>query len=344
MSIDVIRAALESEGNAALVTVIRAQGSVPRHAGSKMLVRRGGSTVGTVGGGRGEAAAENEAARCITERESRILAVQMQGTEALGPDMVCGGIGTMLVEFVGDIAPYRAALSALEAGRRIVMVKRMRGMSSGGHGSVDVALLEESGQPAPGFDLDSRTAEVCMATGRPHLEEDIGLFYDPVLPREKMLILGAGHIGKVLATMACELDFDVTVVDDRGEFVAPGRFPTAVRTVRSGYEDAVKAFAFDAATYVVIVTRGHLMDLECIRAVLGRTYRYAGFIGSSRKAKLLREQAIRDGFDASRVDALRAPIGIDIAAETPAEIAISILAQVVAARRGAGDDVATHAS
>jgi len=335
VSIDVIRAASESRGDAALVTVIGTRGSVPRHAGSKMLVRRGGGIVGTVGGGRGEAAAAEAASRCISEKSCRTITVEMQGVEAAGPDMVCGGTATMLVEAIVDRAPYQAAHRALEAGRRAVLVKRFQGVSAGDTGSVAVAVLEESGPPPTGFELDPQAAALCMATGKPLLVEDKGLFYDPVFPREKFLVLGGGHIGQVLAAMACELDFDVTVVDDRSDFAAPGRFPAAVKTACSGYAEAVKAFAFDSATYVVIVTRGHLFDLECIRAVLGRTYRYAGFIGSARKAKLLRAQAVSDGFDPSRVDELRAPIGIDIAAETPAEIAVSILAQVVAVRRSA---------
>ena len=349
MSIDVIRAASESTADAALVTVVGTRGSVPRHAGSKMLVRRGGTTAGTVGGGRGEAAALEAAAGCISSGRSRTITVEMQGVEASGPDMVCGGTGTLLVEVIGDRTPYKAACRALEAGRRVVMVKRFEGLSGGESGSVSVGVLEESGaaadRSAPGaFELDAQAAELCMASGKPLLAEEKGLFYDPVFPREKMLILGGGHVGLVLASMASQLDFEVTVADDRAEFTGPGRFPPAVKTACSGYSDAVKAFAFDSATYVVIVTRGHLFDLECIRAVLGRTYRYAGFIGSARKAKLLRAQVLSDGFDPARVETLRAPIGIDIAAETPAEIAISILAQVVAVRRHAAGGLRTPKS
>jgi xanthine dehydrogenase accessory factor len=216
------------------------------------------------------------------------------------------------------------------------MVKKLEGMVGGGGGEVSIAVLEESGPPPSGFELDPQVAEICMATGKPLLSEENGLFYDPVFPQEKLLILGGGHVGQALAAMAAVLDFEVTVVDDRQDFAAVGRFPPAVKTVCAGYADAIKAFPFDSATYAVIVTRGHLFDLECIRGVLGRKFRYAGFIGSARKAKLLRAQAASDGFDRERVDALHAPIGLDIAAETPAEIAISILGEIVSVRRNAG--------
>ncbi len=338
MSIEVIRAAASSGGGVALVTVIATQGSTPRHAGSKMLARRTGETAGTVGGGKTEAIALEAALACIEEKRSRTVAVEMRGAKAEGQDMLCGGSGTMLVEYVSDGAPYRSACLALEAGRRVVFVKKLEGMEKEAAGTVSVALVEESGRAgaAGGFDFDGRAAALCMASGRPMFSEESGIFYDPVFPREKLLILGGGHIGQALASMAVELDFEATVVDDRMDFAASGRFPPSVKTVCSGYADAVNAFPFDSATYAVIVTRGHLFDLECIRAVLGRTYRYAGFIGSARKTKLLREQAVSDGFDKARVDALHAPIGLSIAAETPAEIAVSILAQIVAVRRKAG--------
>jgi xanthine dehydrogenase accessory factor len=302
-----------------------------------MLVKRTGEIVGTVGGGKGESMAVDAALRGITEKRSRIITVEMQGVEAEGSTMVCGGTGTLLVEYVPDSPAYRAACQALEAGRRVVLVKRLEGLAGGAAGLVSVAVLEESGPPPSGFALDAQAAALCMATGKPLLSEENGLFYDPVFPQEKLLVLGGGHIGQALAAMAAHLDFEVTVVDDRKDYAAPGRFPPGVKTVCSGYTDAIAAFPFDSATYAVIVTRGHLFDLECIRGVLGRTHRYAGFIGSARKAKLLKTQAANDGFDKVLVDALHAPVGLDIAAETPAEIAVAILGEIVAVRRKNGE-------
>jgi xanthine dehydrogenase accessory factor len=336
MSVEVIRAAAESGAGIVLVTVIGTQGSVPRHSGSKMIVRGDRQIVGTVGGGRGEAMAVEAASRCLAERSSQTITVEMQGAEATGPNMVCGGTGTMLLEYIGDGQAYRTARGALEAGRRTVMVKKLEGMAGGAAGTVSVAVLEESGRPPEDLEHDPRSAALCMATGKPLFSEESGVFYDPVLPQEKLIILGGGHVGQALADMAAGLDFEVTVVDDRPEFAVPDRFHSPVRTICSGYAEAIASFPFDSATYAVIVTRGHLFDLECIRGVLARTYRYAGFIGSTRKARLLKAQAASDGFDQSRVAALRAPIGLDIAAETPAEIAVSILGEIVAVRRSAG--------
>ncbi len=340
MSLEVIGAASASGGEAALVTVIGVQGSVPRHAGSKMLVRGNGEIVGTVGGGRGESIAIDAAVRCISTRSSRTLTVEMQGTEVEGAAMVCGGTSRLLVEHLPDVSPYRTALQLLRDGKRVLLIKRLEGLApegSGGGGAkhVPVAVVAESGLVPAGFPFDRGLADRCLASGKPFLAEESGLFYDPVFPREKLLILGGGHIGQALAGMAVTLDFDTTVADDRDDFAAPGRFPGGVKTVQGPYARIVADYPFDAATYVVIVTRGHLYDLECIRAVLARTYRYAGFIGSTRKAKLLRAQVASDGFDPAKIEALHGPIGLNIAAETPAEIAVSILGEMIAVRRNA---------
>jgi xanthine dehydrogenase accessory factor len=201
MSVEVIRAAAEGGDGIVLVTVIGTQGSVPRHAGSKMLVHADRRILATVGGGRGEAMAVDAALRCIAERSSRTITVEMQGVEATGPNMVCGGTGTMLLEYIEERQAYRAARGALEAGRRAVMVKKLHGMAGGAAGTVSVTVLEESGTPPDGLDCDPRSVALCMATGKPLFSEEKGHFYDPVLPQEKLIIFGGGHVGQALANM-----------------------------------------------------------------------------------------------------------------------------------------------
>jgi xanthine dehydrogenase accessory factor len=193
-----------------------------------------------------------------------------------------------------------------------------------GHG----AWVEGSLQ---GVDLPS--ARRALASGHPVLVEEAGLLYDPLLPEEKLLILGGGHVGRALAALAPGLGFQVTVGDDRPAFLEPGRFPPGVATLGGTYADIVAGFPFDPSTFVVIVTRGHLSDLECVRAVLPRPHRYAGLMGSLRKTRLVLEQVAADGFDPGKVEALRAPIGLEIGAETPEELAVAIAAELIAARR-----------
>ncbi len=341
MSYEIIKAIATSREDLALVTVIDVRGSVPRHPGSKMLVQGGKVFAGTVGGGKGEARAIALARECIEKRKPLTLTLEFQGTEIEGQDMICGGTSRILIEFIGDREPYRAAFRRLQQGERTLFVKMVH------DSSVTVAVLDERGTAAfnsvPASVLPA--AERALDSGRPSFEEEEGVrgypfganavFFDPVFPEEKLLILGGGYVGQAVAALASRLDFKITVGDDRKEFSAAGRFPPGVETLCGSYADIVERFPFDSATYVVMVTRGHLTDLECVRAVLRKKYRYAGFIGSERKAKLLREQVRNDGFDQEKIDGLHAPIGLDIKAETPAELAVAILAQLVAVRRNA---------
>ena len=329
MSYEIVRAIARSRGGLSLVTIIDARGSVPRHPGSKMLVGRKGALLGTVGGGKGEALAIEAGRDCIARRRTQTLTVEMQGVAAEGQDLLCGGTNRMLVEHIGDTAMYRLALERLQKGERVLVVKNLNGAA---------ALLDETGASlfgeSPRFDADA--VNRCLTGGKPAFNEEAGIFYDPFFPEEKLLILGAGHVGQAVAVFAVKLDFTVTVADDRPEFTAAGRLPPGARGICGSYTDIVEKFHFDSATYVVIVTRGHLHDLECLRAVLRRTWRYAGFIGSARKASLLIEQVRHDGMDGEKIDAVHAPIGLDIRAETPEEIAVSILGELIAVRRNTG--------
>ena len=338
MSYEIFAALARSQGDAALVTVIDVLGSVPRHPGSKMLVRSTGAIVGTVGGGKGEASAIELAVKSIGRKRSDALTVEMQGTEAEGEDMVCGGSCRLLVEYVVDTTPYALVLQRLEKGEKALLVKKLEGPAEGSPASVLVSVRDEGGAHLLGADAhpDHATMTDCLRSGKPAFSRDAGLFYDPIFPEEKLLILGGGHVGRSVAVMAAELDFKVTIADDRNALLAPDRFPPAVKTICGSYVDVAREFPLDSASYVVVVTRGKASDLECMRAILGRTYRYAGFIGSTRKAKILLDQLREDGFPPEKVAAVHSPIGLDIKAETPAEIAVSILAELVAVRRNAG--------
>jgi len=329
---ELIKAIAEGVEAIALATIIQVKGSAPRHPGTKMLVGARTGTLGTVGGGRGEARALEACSRCLEDGRGGVLQVEMVGQDIVGPEMVCGGTNVMLVEAVRDRAPYRAALERLARGERVLLVKRVLA----GEAGVAVALLDQDGVPVCGEPAAADAAARSLADGQAWFDEAAGVFYDPIFPEEKLLILGGGHVAKALAALAPGLGFNVTVADDRPEFLAPGRFPAAVRTVQAGFEAAVAEFPFDAATYAVILTRGHLLDLACVRAVLKRPYRYAGFMGSARKTRLVIEQVLKDGCDPAKVATLCGPIGLDIAAETPEELAIAILAELIAVRRNAG--------
>ena len=327
---------------AALVTVVDVKGSAPRHPGAKMLVYGSGRILGTIGGGKGESMAIAAAAEAIRRGASSFLEVEMLGADAVGRDLICGGVNRMLVEYLDAPAPYAATLEALDRGQRVLLRKRLvaadpaapasaSGFSGGDRLSVAVDVVVEGGAAAG---LGAAEAKA-LAKGAALLSEPEGLFLDPVLPEEKLLIVGGGHVGLALARAALPLGFKVTVIDDRADFLGAERFGGEVTCVEGGYAESIDRFPFDEASYAVVLTRGHLFDLESSRAILRKPFRYAGLIGSSRKISMIREQLARDGCGQDRIDSLHAPIGLSIGAETPEEIAVSILAEMIACRRNA---------
>ncbi len=160
------------------------------------------------------------------------------------------------------------------------------------------------------------------------------VFVEPLHPVARLLVLGGGHIAQPLVAIASLLEYEITVIDDRPSFANRQRFPGAQSVVCEDFSRALSRQRFDAGTSVVIVTRGHQHDLLCLKQVLPEEPGYVGMIGSRRRIKLVREHLMSAGFPEEQVNRVFMPIGLEIGAETPAEIAISIAAQLTEARCG----------
>jgi xanthine dehydrogenase accessory factor len=154
------------------------------------------------------------------------------------------------------------------------------------------------------------------------------------MPRSRMIVFGGGHIAVPLVRVASMLRFDVTVYDDRPNFANRERFPDAGEVICDSFSRVAELVSIRPSDYVVIVTRGHKHDEDCLRAILpGTAPYYTGMIGSRRRTAIVRQQMKEEGFDPDRIDALHSPIGLAIGAVTPEEIVISIMAEVVKERR-----------
>jgi xanthine dehydrogenase accessory factor len=153
-------------------------------------------------------------------------------------------------------------------------------------------------------------------------------------PPERLILLGCGHIGQALARFATELGFAVTAVDDRPDFASPLRFPEGATVLCRDFPSAIAEIVVTDRDYVAVLTRGHRFDDACMRALLAGTFpRYLGMVGSRRRVAALWKALEEDGFDPKMIEKVHAPIGLDIGALTVQEIAISILAQLIACRR-----------
>lgn len=170
------------------------------------------------------------------------------------------------------------------------------------------------------------------------------VFIEPIEPSPAVYVIGAGHVGYYLAKFAHEAGFLVHVVDDREAFANRERFPTAAEVVVEDVPAWLAAATLPPSSYVVIVTRGHRHDLDALRAVVQRDLRYVGLIGSRAKVARVYEQLAEEGVDPERFAHVHAPIGLDLGAVTPQEIAVSILAELIAVRRGRTADPAVAAA
>jgi xanthine dehydrogenase accessory factor len=164
-------------------------------------------------------------------------------------------------------------------------------------------------------------------------DENVRIMIDPYLPPHELIILGGGHIALPLAIIGGLLGYRVTVVDDRPDFVSPRRFPDADRLIHCNFTCLEDVLSFGRRSNVIIVTRGHKHDLDCLRQVIKYPLAYLGMIGSRRKVQMTRRLLIEEGVDIQRIDQIHMPIGLDIGAKTPGEIAVSIAAELIKVRR-----------
>lgn len=159
--------------------------------------------------------------------------------------------------------------------------------------------------------------------------DETDFFVEIYVKNPQLIILGGGHVSQTVAKIGKMLGFHVTVMDDREEFVTKERFPDADRLIQGTYEEIPEKIPVYENAYYVIVTRGHLGDSASARQILKRPYVYLGMIGSRNKVKLTREKLLREGFTEDQLDTIHAPIGLPIGGHMPAEIAVSITAEIV---------------
>jgi len=223
------------------------------------------------------------------------------------------------------------------AGAKMIVYADGRTLGTVGGGAVESAVIERAkalaGSRDPvllSFDLGPDVGMACG--GR------MDVFLEPVSAGARAVVIGGGHCGQAVAAAARQAGFRVTVVDDREDMVTAERFPGAERRVAGGVE-AVGGLGIDGETFVVVVTRGHRFDQEWVKAVLPFAPRYLGMIGSEEKVRASFAGLARDGVPAEAIERVHAPIGLDIGAETPDEIAVSVVAEMIAVRHGVRDTV-----
>ena len=237
----------------ALATIVKATGSTPREAGTKILIYPDGSIVDTIGGGSLEANVIAEAQAALGEGKPRLVCYELRDSE-VGDPGICGGEAEIFIEVIN--------------------------------------------------------------------------------PRPTVLIVGTGHVGRSIVGLSSFLGFRTVVLDDRAEFANAERLPQADEIIVGDIGEQLARFNINPQTHIVIVTRGHEHDRDALRQVVSSPAAYIGMIGSRRKVKMVFGQLQKDGVTEEALATVHAPIGLEIHAETPEEIALSIMAEIVMVRRG----------
>ncbi|MEX2270453.1 MAG: XdhC family protein [Vicinamibacterales bacterium] len=342
-------AELEQAGRPfAVATVVRTQGSTPQVVGAKLVVTDDdarGKAAGTLGGGCVEADAILEARQVLREGGRSLRAHDLSEELAWNTGLVCGGTMWILAErgedalSVGGRSVLNDLVRAAQGGPPLAITTLLsregREIAFAGRAFVDaegrlVGSLGESG-------IDDRAAALAadqLPHGTPRvvsLDEGHDLLVDPVAGRPQLVVAGGGHVALAIARQASLLDFDVTILEDRPEFADPQRFSGA-RVIQGDVPAAIASFDYGWSSHIVIATRGHKLDADCVLAAVKTRARYIGLLGSRRKTVLIEKMLREEGVDNARIRAIHAPVGLDLGGRTPAEIALSVLAEITQQR------------
>jgi xanthine dehydrogenase accessory factor len=320
--------------------LVETRGSTPQKAGATMLVFPDGSQAGTLGGGCVEAEVKRRALAALAAGRAEIGMFQLDSDYGWDDGLICGGRMQVLIDPVASPPAVTYYL-------------RLADLVGQGQGLTEAVVFdsEASCLAAPSSYLFNSSGQICGSWGaaagqapqsilqaarplatRPRPYAQRGVAYLPVLPRCRLAIIGGGHVGKAVADLAAELEFDVWIVDDRPEFTSPERFPRAERRISGPIDRVLPDLEITADTYCLIVTRGHNHDQEALFHLVNRGARYVGLIGSRRKIKLIFDNLLAAGVPREALEKVHAPLGIDIGSQTVPEIAVSICAELVAHR------------
>jgi xanthine dehydrogenase accessory factor len=342
-----------------VATVVRTHGSTPQVVGAKLVVTDVESErpFGTLGGGCVEADAILSARAVLAGAGRSLREYRLTEELAWNTGLVCGGTMWILAER-GEAAlecdgrsVMEAAAAAAAGGPPLAFVTRLRrqgpqvGFESRSAILADGTRVGSLGDPS----LDERAVAIALGQMRHGtarlvpVGEREELLVEPVTSRPRLVVAGGGHVAKAIARQAQLLDFEVTVLEDRPEFADPARFDGA--EVLSGDVPAtIRALRYGWQTYLIIATRGHKLDADCVAAAVETDVRYIGLLGSRRKTVLIGDMLRENGVSEERIAAIHAPVGLDLGGRTPAEIALSVLAEITQERyAGSGRSLRTLA-
>ena len=335
--------ALEKGLDVVLATIVSQSGSTPRTAGTRMLILPDGSIVGTIGGGIVEARVMEAAADVRQSDKPRQMSFDLNRAGKQDDlDVICGGRLTVILEVIRstpeNINLYRDRYLYLRQGMPSMVISSLAGdqqadaplerclLTNGNITQGSMSSPESVMKTLPRLAVKQRVPFIADVDGRQFL-------VDPPFACGTVFIFGAGHVAYQLAKLTAMVNFRTVVLDDRRAFANRQRFPDADEViVLENFDHALKSVVIDSDAYIVIVTRGHSHDKTVLAQALATDAGYIGMIGSRAKRDAIYSQLKAEGVDQDDLNKVKSPIGMAIKAETPQEIAVSIIAELIHAR------------
>mgnify|MGYP001257128406 FL=1 len=339
---------LEKGESVVVATVIRTKGSTPQKPGAKLLVRQDGTGAGTLGGGCVEGDIWFAAKQLMQQGgEAEYREYELNEELAAEDGLVCGGTMYFLIDPVytpGDYLPYAREIDFAYKGEGAVALATVIKSGNDGKSRIgDKLFIRENGKTEGtlgNLETDKgaiEKAKILMIHGRNEYvmtASGAEYFIEAYTTPPQLVICGGGHVSRALASLAKPLEFRLFITDDREEFANEDRFPEADIIVSEKPEDALPNLPINPNTFIVVATRGHRYDNSALLAAAKTPARYVGLMGSKRKTILIYEDLMRSDLSLDRIREIRSPIGLDIKARTPEEIAISIMSEVLMFRLG----------
>lgn len=331
---------IEKNEDAVLVTIIENVCSSPRSSGAKMLVYRDHAIVGTIGGGPLEANAIHNADAVFERKSGFTKRYLMNGTDAAKSEMICGGYGAILLTYIsGDdqtaAEVFKTVLSAINNKKKGWLVTSYATEKTHPTRN-EYCYISESGEvTGPNLLVGEKSGGILSAIKHVgiHAEENDpeSLLIEKLQKKKTVYIFGGGHVAKETEMLARYVDFQTVIIEDRAEFANKERFPESDVYVVPSFNE-LPELPIDEESFIVILTRGHLGDYDALKAMLDTNAFYIGMIGSTYKRDLMFERLRREGVPQEQIDRVFSPIGLKLYGETPEEIAVSIVSQLILER------------
>ena len=341
---DDIEKLAQAEKRVAMATLVATRGTSPKREGAKMWVGEEGRILGSVTiGGCVDARVIAESEQALSSFQSRLVEMKLGNEDAWEIGFLCAGDLDVLIEPVdltrGDnvLQLYRKVRTAVDQGKRAVIITPLRE-------STRKLLIIESGETSgtlgtPELDREAHTIALQLmrrgASSTVSLGPDASpVFFEVHGPPPTLIVFGASHVAMPLVSLAHDLGLKTVVVDGRPRFATRERFPDVDRLLIGIPSEIAETLSYTSSTFVVLTAHDYKYDLPVLKVVLPARPAYVGLLGSKRRGAAIKEFLREDGMDESLLDQLHVPTGLDIGAETAAEIALSILAEAVALKSG----------